>query len=411
MISPMIDAVDITRLGAQGDGVTPDGIFVPGALPGERARVSVAGHRATVMEITQSAPDRIAPVCTHFGTCGGCALQHASDGLLSGWKRDLVFRALAARGITGIEIAAVHTSAPRSRRRVTFTGRRTKKMVAVGFHAAGSDQIVPVSECDLVDRSIVKALPALAELVREGASRKGELRLSVTTSATGLDVAVTGGKPVEGRLYGQLVAVAAVSDFARLTWGGELIVNRRPPVQPMGRAQVLPPAGGFLQATQDAEAYLVAAMREAVAGASRIADLFAGCGTFALPLAEEADVLAVDSEADALDALYAAWRQAPGLHRLRTAARDLFRRPLLTREMNGLDAMVFDPPRLGARAQMEQIAGTTLTRIGAVSCNPATFARDARILIDAGFRLTWVRPVDQFLWSPHVELAAAFERD
>ncbi len=406
----MVDQVTIATLGAQGDGVTADGLFVPGALPGEVVRINATGHRASLVDIVKPALERVVPVCPQFGACGGCSLQHAGDGWLADWKRDLVARALAARGIEGVAIGETLTSPPRSRRRMVFTGRRTRKGAVVGLHGKASGGIVAISDCTLCQPPIVAALPALEELVVAGASRKGEIRLAVTATPAGLDVAVTDGKPVEGPLYGELVAIAATTDFARLTWQGEPVVTRRAPSLPMGLARTAPPPGGFLQATAEGELALVVSVRKAIGAARTVADLFAGSGTFALPLAETAEIRAVESDAAALEALDAAWRQAPGLKRIVTETRDLLRRPLLAREFKGTDAVVIDPPRQGARVQTEQLALSDVPCIAAVSCNPATFARDARILIDGGFTLEWVQPIDQFRWSPHVELVAGMRR-
>lgn len=406
----MVEEAVIETLGSQGDGVTPEGVFVPRSLPGEVVRIVPNGHRAVLSEIVRSAPDRVSPICQHYGICGGCAVQHASDGLVAGWKQALVHKALAARGIEGIEIRPIQTSPPKSRRRAVFSARRTKKGSLSGFHELASDQIVPIAECQVVEPALLTLKAGMHDLVLAGASRKGELRITVTTSEAGLDVSVTGGKPVEGPVYGQLVAIAATSDLARLSWDGEPVVVRRQPVQRMGRARVVPPPGGFLQATAHGEAVLVEAVREALGGAKIVADLFCGSGTFALPVAEQAEVLAIEAEKAALEALDAGWRQAEGLKRIETEARDLFHRPLLDRQLDGIEAVVIDPPRQGARAQSEQLAKSKVQRIAAVSCNPATFARDARTLIDGGFQLDWVQPVDQFRWSPHVELAAQFTR-
>ncbi|MEO1493988.1 MAG: class I SAM-dependent RNA methyltransferase [Pseudomonadota bacterium] len=410
MTTSMSVEAEILSLGAQGDGVTADGVFVPFALPGERVRISPIGHRATIERQLSEAAERQPAPCAHFGQCGGCVLQHASDALVADWKHDLVARALAARGFDDVEIRPIVTVPEGSRRRVTLTGRRSKKGAVVGFHAAGSDQIVPISDCAVAVPEILSIRPKLEELVTTGASRKGEVRLTVTVSDSGLDVAVTGGKPVEGPMYGQLVAVAATSDMARLCWNDEDVVTRRPPEQTIGRARVVPPPGGFLQPTREGAEALTEAMREAIGPAKSIADLFAGSGTFSLPLAEQADVWAVEGEAGAIAALDAGWRMAEGLRRVRTEVRDLFHRPLLARECEKLEAVVFDPPRQGARAQVEQLALSEIPRIGTVSCNPATFARDARILVEGGYRLDWVLPIDQFRWSHHVELAAQFSR-
>lgn len=407
----MSERLVIADLAAQGDGVTETGVFVAGTLPGERIRANVTGHRAQLLEVTEPSAARQDPVCRHFEICGGCTLQHAADALIADWKRDLVARALAARGIDEVEIAQTLTSPPASRRRVTFSARRTKKGTLAGYHVGGSDQIVAIEECPVARPDILEALPLIERLVAEGASRKGEMKFTVTASPSGLDVAASGGKQLDGGLYGTLVAATATSRIARLTWDGEPILSRRPPGQHMGRALVVPPPGGFLQATEAGETALVAAVREAVVGSNRIADLFSGCGTFTLPLAEGAEVHAVEGDAAALDALESGWRKAEGLKRVSVECRDLFRRPMLARDLEGFDAIVFDPPRQGARAQVEQIALTRIPRIAAVSCNPATFARDARILIDAGWRLEKVIPIDQFRWSPHVELAAGFVRD
>ena len=406
----MKDRFQIESLGAQGDGVTGDGLFIAGTLPGEVVRANPQGHRAELVEILEPSADRVHPVCAHFGACGGCALQHASDGLLAGWKRDLVFRALEQRGITGVEVRPVITSPPGSRRRITLTGRRTKKGTVLGFHAAGSDAIVPISECPVAVSSLTSKLRGLAELIQVGASRKGEMRLTVTASEAGLDVAAEGGKPVEGGLYGQLVAIAATKDLAQLSWNGDVVVTRRPPVQHLGPIRVVPPAGGFLQATKEGEDVLIAQVLQAVRVSGKIADLFAGSGTFTLPLAAQSEVHAFEAEESALQALDEAWRHATGLRHVQTETRDLFHRPLLAREMGGFDAVVIDPPRQGARSQCEELAKSDVPVIASVSCNPATFARDTRTLIDGGYRLDWVQPVDQFRWSPHVELAARLSR-
>jgi 23S rRNA (uracil1939-C5)-methyltransferase len=402
----------IDHLGHRGDGViaAPEGpLYAPFTVPGETVLGARAGDRLTDVRVEAPSPHRIAPVCPHFGACGGCALQHADDGFLAEWKTALVATALAQRGLE-TEIRPIVTSPPASRRRVALAGRRTRKGALVGFHGRADATLIPIEACAVADPAIVAALPAFAEMVGQTASRSGEARLTVTAAEAGLDVLLEGQRPLDGALFAALAAVADAADFARLSYGAETIATRRPPSQTFGRARVVPPPGGFLQATPQGEAALVAAMAEAVGDADRVIDLFAGCGTFAAPLAERAEVHAVEGDAAALAALDAGWRAAARLRRVTTEARDLFRRPVLAEEMRRVDAVVIDPPRAGAAAQTTQIAGSAVARVAAASCNPATFARDARTLVDAGFRLLWARPVDQFRWSPHVELAAAFAR-
>ncbi|HUS52782.1 MAG TPA: class I SAM-dependent RNA methyltransferase [Thermohalobaculum sp.] len=407
----MADEVEIETLGAKGDGVAEGGaLFVPYTLPGERVRVVRHGERARADEILTASPDRIKPVCPHFGACGGCALQHATEQFTALWKRDLIVATLAARGIADVVVRPTFTSAPGSRRRITVAGRRTRKGMLIGFHAPGANDIVPIESCAVAEPALIAALSGLEELVGLAASRKGEARLTLTLCDGGIDVAVTEAKPITGPAQALLAGVAARAGIARLGWNGEEVATMRTPAVIMGRARVVPPPGGFLQPTRDGEAALVAAVGEAVGGASRIADLFCGSGTFSLPLAEQAEVHAVDGVAEALAALDAAWRATPGLKLVRCERRDLAHRPLLPAELKGVEAVVIDPPRAGARAVADQLARGRVPRIAAVSCSPATFARDARILIDGGYHLEWVQPIDQFRWSPHVELVAAFRR-
>lgn len=389
----------IERLGRQGDGLA-GALRFPFTLPGERVRGS---------EVLEASPHRAAPPCRHFGACGGCAFQHASDAFLAEWKREVVLRALAARGLEA-ETPPTIVSPPRSRRRAVFTGRRTKKGVVVGFHGRRSETLIDVVECHVVRPEILAARPALEALTALGASRAHPLRLTVTLSGAGLDVAVEGGKPLDAGLRTRLAALAEAHDLARLAWDGEPLALRRPAWQAFGRARVVPPPGAFLQATAEGAAALTAAARAAVGDARRVADLFAGCGTFTLPLAETAEVHAVEGEAAMLASLDAGRRAAPGLRRVTTEARDLFRRPLTPAELDRFDAVVMDPPRAGAEAQARALAASRVTRVALISCDPATFARDAAILAAGGHKLEEVRVVDQFRWSGHVEIAARFRR-
>ncbi|MEO0822627.1 MAG: class I SAM-dependent RNA methyltransferase [Pseudomonadota bacterium] len=413
----MTDIVEIETVGARGDGVAEAGaLFVPGTLPGERVRIARHGQRGQVLEVLSPSLERIEPVCRHFGRCGGCSLQHASPAFLADWKRGLVAAALAARGFGDVEIRPTIAVPAASRRRITVTARRTKKATAIGFHMAGSETIVDLQECPVARPALAAAVPRLAELVGALASRKGELRITLTDSAAGVDCAVEGARPLDGPAQALMAGIATRAGLVRIGVDGEAVVTRAAPVQPIGRASVLPPPGAFMQPTAEGEAAMLAAVRAALevpgGQARRVLDLFAGVGTFTLPLAEGAEVVAFEIEAAALAALDRGWREAAGqgLQRVATHARNLFHRPLAGPELKGAEAVVIDPPRAGAREQATQLAASPVPVIASVSCNPATFARDARILVEGGYRLDWVQPIDQFLWSGHVELVARLSR-
>lgn len=400
----------VERLGHRGDGIAqgPDGpIFLPQMLPGEVVEADLAGDLAQNLRIVTPSPDRIRPPCPHARTCGGCLLQHAADPFVADWKQGIVKGALAGQGLDA-PLLPIETSAPRSRRRATFAARRTKGGALIGFHSRASDTLVAIPNCQLLHPDLLGSLPALEALVVTGGSRSAEITLAATHSLGGADVAVTGGKALDADLRMSLARVAETFNLARLSWEGEVIALRTMPVQRFGKALVAPPPGAFLQATADGEAALVAAVRAAVGPARRVVDLFAGSGTFTLPLAELAEVLAVEGDAAMLAALDRGWRQAQGLHRVTTETRDLFRRPLEPDEFKGFDAVIIDPPRAGAEAQTRALALARVPVIAAVSCNPVTFARDARILTEAGYALDWVQTVDQFRWAAHVELVARF---
>lgn len=410
----------IERLGHRGDGIAHAGaeeVFIPFTLPGETVRGTPEGGRLAAPKIVTPSPDRVTPPCPAFTRCGGCALQHGSEPCIAAWKRDAVAAALAARGLQA-EILETATSPARSRRRATLSGRRTKKTVLLGFHAARGSEIVPLAEsCPLLRPEILEGRPGLEALVACAASRKGELRITVTVSLNGLDISATGARPLDGPLRLDLARLAGEHGWARLVVDDEPIASARPAHQPFGKGRVAPAPGGFLQATAEGEAAILADIRAVVGKAGRVVDLFCGAGAFTLPLAETAEVLALEGDGPALAALEAGWRATGGaLRRVIPMQRDLFRRPLLAAEMKGLQAAVIDPPRAGAEAQVAELALLAAKdmpgpdRIAAVSCNPATFARDARALVDAGWRMGPVRPVDQFRWAPHVELTAGFTR-
>ena len=399
----------IKRLGHLGDGIADGPVYVPGALPGEVVSGTLDGEQLRDPKIDTPSEYRVKPPCAHARSCGGCQLQHASDAFVSDWKRDVVRQALAAHGIA-IDLPDPVTSPPRSRRRATFSVRRTKKGALAGFHMKGSDTIISVPTCQLVHPDLTAALPMVEALGVLGASRKGEVSVSLTRTDTGLDVAVTGGKEMDVALHQALADLAREHDLARVAWDGEIALQRRAPVLRLGPADLTPPPGAFLQATREGETALVEAVMQALTGSKRVVDLFAGCGTFALPLARDAAVHAVEGDRDMLGALDHGWRNAAGLKRVTHEARDLFRNPLVPDELGKYDGVVIDPPRAGAAAQIAELAQARVPRIAHVSCNPASFARDTATLIRAGYDLEWVQVVDQFRWSTHVELVALLRR-
>lgn len=402
--------VTIERLGHIGDGIASGPIFAARCLPGEVVEGEILSGCIAAPRIVTPSHDRVAPPCRHYRGCGGCALQHASDHFVAAWKVEVVRQALSAHGLAA-PIRGIRTSPAGARRRATFSGRRTKKGATVGFHAPGSEVIREVPDCLLVRPSLSAAIPALEEIVSAGGSRKGEMRLTVTDTLTGLDIAVVRGKPLDLDLRLVMTRIAQAADFARIAWGDEPVAIRRKPVLEFGGAQVEPPPGAFLQATAEGEAALAASVDETLDGVSGpFADLFAGCGTFALRLATRTDVHAVEGDAALLHALDVGWRRGVGLRHLTTERRDLFRRPLAADELMRFGGVVIDPPRAGAEAQTAELARAGVPSIAALSCNPVTFARDAAVLIASGYELRWIDVVDQFRWSPHVELAAAFRR-
>ncbi len=399
----------IDRLGHRGDGIAPGPIYVARALPGEVVAGAEAEGRIAAPEILLAAPERVAPVCPHYDACGGCDLMHASDAFVASWKVDRVRGALADHGLAA-PIRGIATSPPRSRRRAVLAARRTKSGALAGFHGRRSTVIAEVPQCQVLTPALIAALPLLQALARAGASRKGTLAATLTDTPAGLDIAVRGGLPADHDRAAALVALAADAPVARLSWEGTALLQRAAPHLPMGPARILPPPGAFLQATRHGEAALQAAVAEALAGAERVVDLFSGCGTFALPLAPTAEVHAVEADAGMLAALATAAAGVSGLRPVTTEVRDLHRAPLDAAALSRFDGAVMDPPRAGGLAQARALAAAPLARIAMVSCNPGSFARDTAELCAAGFGIAWVEVVDQFRWSPHVEVVAALQR-
>ncbi|PZO67144.1 MAG: class I SAM-dependent RNA methyltransferase [Paracoccus denitrificans] len=401
----------VERLDRRAEGVAvSDGAraLAPMTLPGEVIDGDAVDGRITQPRIVTPSPNRVRAPCPHYRVCGGCALMHADDGFVADWKAGLVQSALARQGVVA-EIGGHHTSPPRSRRRAVLSVRRTKKGALAGCHARASDVVVDISECLVVTPAILSSLPALRQMAQFGGSRSGELSVAVTDTGSGLDVAVQGGKPIGAALIGRLAELAGQQDWARVTWGDQSLTLHAP-ILTIGPASVTPPPGSFLQATQDGERALVQAVTTALDGCDRVADLFAGIGTFALPLSTHSDVHAVEGLSAPLSALDAAWRRTPGLHRVTTETRDLARRPLLPDELSRFDGVVIDPPRAGAESQARALAQSSIGVIAWVSCDPVTFARDAKIMQDGGYQIGAVELIDQFRWSSHVETFTVFRK-
>ena len=402
----------IARLGSQGDGIAEaetGEVFIPFALPGETVTAAREKDRATLMAVLETSPLRIDPACRHFTECGGCALQHLEAEAYHQWKREKVVQALKSKGIA-TDIGALVPCAPHTRRRVVFTARRGEAGMKLGFVRALSSEIIPIEECPISLPEIVAALDRLRALAELVCATTKSFRMTVTVTGSGLDVAVhESGKLGENQ---RRVASNFVigEGLARLSVDDEIVVEPKKPVVMFGGIAVAVPPGAFLQATQAAEQVMADIVGQHLARAKKVTDLFAGCGSFALRLAAKSEVHAVEGDAPALAALDRGFRFASGLKRVTAERRDLFRRPLTFKELNAFDGLVFDPPRAGAEDQSKQIARSDVPLVVAVSCNPVTLARDLRILIDGGYTLKSVTPIDQFLWSSHVEAVALLEK-
>jgi 23S rRNA (uracil1939-C5)-methyltransferase len=410
------EQLTIARLGHRGDGIadTAEGpVYVPYTLPGETVTVeTIAGHldRRHLDHIDKPSHERIAPICKHFTQCGGCAMQHWSLAEYHLWKRRLVVEALAQADIIA-PVADIIDAHGQGRRRATLHARRgARDLLEVGFAAPRAHHIVAIDRCPILAPGLSNAIPAawaIAEILKP-ANKPLDIQLTATDS--GMDVDVRGSGSLNPSRTTALAGVAEKHKLARITRHGELVAQAVPPVLQVGRAAVPLPPGAFLQATAAGEASLARLVLDHVGSAKRVADLFCGIGTFALRLAERARVSAFDSDTEAVKALQQAAAKTTGLKPIEAQARDLFRRPLMASELKGFDAVVFDPPRQGAEAQARELANSTVATVVAVSCDAATFARDARILMSGGYKPAGVTPVDQFRYSFHVEIVAKFER-
>ena len=391
----------IVRLAARGDGVTESGRFFPLTAPGDRVEAD-----GTVTP----GPHRRVPPCRHFPECGGCQLQQIDDTAFAGYLEDRIVSALAAQGLPRPDILPAHISPPNSRRRASLHAERRGKQVALGFNAEASHRIVDMRECHILRPELFALVAPLRRLLGELLPQRGTGGVRMTLADQGVDLLLD---RVEA---GSLSAAEALGAFAlehrlaRLSlddgYGPQTRWEPEPVTVTLGGVSVPLPHAAFLQATAEGEGALVSAVRDAVGEARIVADLFAGIGTFALAL--EGRILAAEGGRDAAAALKAAANRSQ--RQLFVDHRDLFRRPLTSEELGRFEAVVLDPPRAGAKEQVPLLARSSVPRVAYVSCNPATFARDAKTLADGGYRLDWVKPVGQFRWSTHVELVGAFSR-
>lgn len=399
--APQSDETVVVRLAARGDGVTADGRYLPGAVPGDRV---VGGD-------IRPGPHRAAAICKHFGRCGGCQLQHVDEEVLANFVQGRVVGALQSAGVQAEMIAAAHLSPPRSRRRAAMRAETRDGILALGFNEESSRAVVDLQECHVLTPGLFTLAQALRPILSALMPKRWICGVTLTEAAGGADILISNLSPspevvraFSGWKPTIPVARVSVEDGGRT----DIVLQRGKPVQTFGGVDVQMPPATFLQATADGEAALVTAALDFTRGAGRVADLFCGLGTFALPLSADAEVVAADAAGPAVKALEAAARGEK--RRVRTLHRDLFRRPMTVKELAGYGAVVLDPPRAGAKAQVEGLAASKVPVVAYVSCNPSTFARDASTLVRGGYALTEVRPIGQFRWSTHVELAARFVR-
>ena len=404
-----MDEIGIRDVAHRGDGVGEDGTFVPYTLPGERVRIDRLDDANRLVEVLAPSPDRVAPPCPHFGTCGGCSLQHWAPAPYLDWKRRQVETALAQAGLR-TSIDETQGVARHSRRRVVMTAQPTPQGIRLGFRARASHDLVDIETCVVATQRIAKRLTVLRAILAR-LRLKREARVTVLDTPGGLDIAVEGARPPQsGPALARMTEICRQGHIIRVTVEGETLISFAEPMLSHSDAVTFPPPGGFVQAVAEAEEAMAARVLDIVGKARDVVELHAGIGTFTLRLARTARVSAYESDGPAVEALRRALAANKGIKKSTATRRDLDQAPLSTDELRRADAVVLDPPRAGAAAQMPNLAASAVSRIAYVSCSPASFARDARLLVDGGFQLARVTPIDQFLWSHHVELVGAFER-
>jgi 23S rRNA (uracil1939-C5)-methyltransferase len=406
--------VTIDHLGSSGDGrFERDGKWhwVGGALAGERVRVTTRDGWYGLREVIEASPDRTTPVCRHFKECGGCQMQHLALKPYGDFLRGRITGALTSRGLEA-EVTETWLTPPGSRRRTTFVMWQKGSEVEIGYSHRHDILREPITECPVLRPAIVAAMPVIRELFAPLVKGEDAVRVQVTETAAGLDLNVTHiAREVFKWMREEAAQRAIKAGFARVSIEGSVVLWERDPYLPVGKANLRPHPGGFLQATAEAESEMARLVVGHLAGLNSVVDLFAGAGTFALRLAETARVHAVEANRYALTNLESAARKAPGLKPVTTEERDLFRNPMTRNMLAGYPGAVLNPPRAGALKQATAFADSYVQRIAYVSCDPGTLARDLRRLVDGGFKLVRIHPIGQFLWSYHVEAVALLTRE
>ena len=399
----MSDAEEIVRIAAKGDGITGGGRHVSLTAPGDRIRTDGSIERG---------PHHVEPPCRHFGRCGNCQLQHLDDEALTAFVRDRVVHAATSQGLAIDDLLPVYLSPPRTRRRTTLHFRAARKgPAALGFAQAGSSAIVDLRQCEVLHPALFALVEPLRETLHDRSWARGA-DIALTLCRQGVACDFTNVTEVDNRDRLLLTDFAMANGLARLSidegYGPDTVWEPEPAQVMLAGVPVRFPVGGFLQPTLDGEAALTQAAKEWLAGAERVADLFAGLGTFGFALTG-ANVHAFEASCASHEACSLAARQ--GRLPLVAHHRDLFRNPLQPDELEAFDAVLLDPPRAGAKSQVEELARSRVSRVVYISCNPSSWARDVKKLSESGFRLSAVKPVGQFRWSTHVEIASLLVRE
>lgn len=413
-------------MGAGGDGVALIGeekLFVPFGVTGDVLDVTLVDEKAKyktakINEIIEPSVHRAEPICQHFGVCGGCRLQHINSEFYKKFQKKHVETTLQHRGFENLEIGDVKISPLRSRRRARFNAVKIKGKLTLGLSEKAQHKLFDLKECPVMKDEITELVPSLRRFLNKILKNQDKMAIQVTLCENGLDVVFESKGEPDLDLRMEIASFAELNDIARISWFDnglkkpqyERLCERRKPFVRFGSRKVMTPPGSFLQATKEGEAALSRIALSFLKNCENIVDIFAGCGTFGVAALSRLNVHAVEYSVEMTNALRDSANLLKGTKKLTTEIRDLYLRPLNEFELNEFDGAIIDPPRAGAKAQVEEVIRSSITKIVMISCNPATFARDARMLVDAGFKMGTVTPVDQFLYSPHLEIIACFER-